>query len=116
MLSLMVTTVDDRTAGDDEVMRHAWASLVSRLARRRVGGRASLLPPACGPSPLLEPFPYPMFARVPVLHRGDCMQLAIHFPNFTLPGGPEVLAPTLAATAGAAEAAGCSTFTMMDHW
>jgi F420-dependent oxidoreductase-like protein len=27
-----------------------------------------------------------------------------------------VLAPTLAATAGAAEAAGCSTFTMMDHW
>ena len=44
------------------------------------------------------------------------MDLAIHFPNFTLPGGPEALAPTLSATARAAEAGGCSTFTVMDHW
>jgi F420-dependent oxidoreductase-like protein len=44
------------------------------------------------------------------------MRLGIHFANFTLPGGTEALAPTLAATARAAEEAGCSTFTLMDHW
>jgi F420-dependent oxidoreductase-like protein len=44
------------------------------------------------------------------------MELGIHFANFTLPGGPEALAPTLAATARAAEEGGCSTFTLMDHW
>ncbi len=44
------------------------------------------------------------------------MKLAIHFPNFTLPGQPETLASTLAATARAAEEGGCATFTVMDHW
>jgi F420-dependent oxidoreductase-like protein len=44
------------------------------------------------------------------------MELGIHFANFTLPGGPEALAPMLAATARAAEDGGCSTFTLMDHW
>ena len=44
------------------------------------------------------------------------MELALHFMNFTLPGGSKALGPTLAATAQAAEEAGCSTFTMMDHW
>ncbi|HWE66968.1 MAG TPA: LLM class F420-dependent oxidoreductase [Acidimicrobiales bacterium] len=44
------------------------------------------------------------------------MKLGIHFANFTLPGGPEALASTLAATARAAEAGGCSTFSLMDHW
>jgi alkanesulfonate monooxygenase SsuD/methylene tetrahydromethanopterin reductase-like flavin-dependent oxidoreductase (luciferase family) len=44
------------------------------------------------------------------------MKLGIHFVNFTLPGGPEALGPTLAATAKAAEAAGCSGLTLMDHW
>jgi F420-dependent oxidoreductase-like protein len=44
------------------------------------------------------------------------MELGIHFVNFTLPGGPEALAPALARTAQAAEAGGCSTFTLMDHW
>jgi F420-dependent oxidoreductase-like protein len=44
------------------------------------------------------------------------MDLGIHFANFTLPGGPETLAPTLAATARAAEDGGCSIFTLMDHW
>jgi F420-dependent oxidoreductase-like protein len=44
------------------------------------------------------------------------MRLGIHFANFTLPGGPEALAPTLAATARTAEEVGCSTFTLMDHW
>jgi F420-dependent oxidoreductase-like protein len=44
------------------------------------------------------------------------MKLAIHFPNFTLPGQPGSLAGILAATARAAEDGGCSTFTVMDHW
>jgi F420-dependent oxidoreductase-like protein len=44
------------------------------------------------------------------------MELGIHFGSFTLPGGAEALAPTLAATARAAEDAGCSTFTLVDHW
>jgi F420-dependent oxidoreductase-like protein len=44
------------------------------------------------------------------------MELALHFMNFTLPGGNTALGPTLAATAQAAEESGCSTLTMMDHW
>jgi F420-dependent oxidoreductase-like protein len=44
------------------------------------------------------------------------MKLAIHFPNFTLPGQPGSLASTLTATARAAEDGGCSSFTVMDHW
>jgi F420-dependent oxidoreductase-like protein len=44
------------------------------------------------------------------------MKIGIHFANFTLPGGAPALASTLAATARAAEDAGCSTFTLMDHW
>jgi F420-dependent oxidoreductase-like protein len=44
------------------------------------------------------------------------MQLGIHFANFTLPGCPDSLPTILADTAKAAEEAGCSTFTLMDHW
>ena len=44
------------------------------------------------------------------------MQIGVHFVNFTLPGGPEALGPTLAATAKAADEGGFSTFTLMDHW
>jgi len=44
------------------------------------------------------------------------MRLAIHYPNFTLPGGAASMAATLAGTAMEAEDAGCSTFTVMDHW
>ena len=44
------------------------------------------------------------------------MELGIHFGTFTLPGGTEALGPTLAATARTAEDAGCSTFTLVDHW
>lgn len=40
----------------------------------------------------------------------------MHFPNFTIPGVPDSIAPALAATARAAEAGGVSTFTVMDHW
>ena len=46
----------------------------------------------------------------------QAMKLAVHFPNFTLPGGPAALAPTLAATARAADEGGCAAFTLMDHW
>lgn len=44
------------------------------------------------------------------------MRLGIHFVNFSLPGAPDALAPTLAATARAADEVGCSTVTLMDHW
>jgi F420-dependent oxidoreductase-like protein len=44
------------------------------------------------------------------------MRLGIHFVNFTLPGGPAAIAPTLAATARAAEEGGCAWFSVMDHW
>ena len=44
------------------------------------------------------------------------MELGIHFANFTLPGGPSAIGPVLAATARAAEDAGCSTLTLMDHY
>jgi F420-dependent oxidoreductase-like protein len=44
------------------------------------------------------------------------MKLAIHFPNFTLPGEPASLAGILAATAKAADDGGCETMTLMDHW
>jgi F420-dependent oxidoreductase-like protein len=44
------------------------------------------------------------------------MRVGIHFVNFTLPGAPESLGPTLAATARIAEDGGVSFFTVMDHW
>jgi F420-dependent oxidoreductase-like protein len=44
------------------------------------------------------------------------MKLAIHFPNFTFPGGAQSLPGILSATARAAEEGGCSAFTLMDHW
>jgi F420-dependent oxidoreductase-like protein len=44
------------------------------------------------------------------------MRLGIHVANFTLPGGPAALAPTLAATARVADEGGCSTVTLMDHY
>ena len=44
------------------------------------------------------------------------MDLGIHFANFTLPGGPGAIGTTLSDTARAAEQAGCTTFTLMDHY
>lgn len=44
------------------------------------------------------------------------MELGIHFANFTLPGGPSALGPVLSDAARAAEDAGCTTFTLMDHY
>ena len=44
------------------------------------------------------------------------MKLGIHFIDFTLPGEPQSLVGQLADSARAAEAAGCSKFTLMDHW
>jgi F420-dependent oxidoreductase-like protein len=44
------------------------------------------------------------------------MKLALHVPNFSLPDGPAAFAPTLAATARAADEGGFATLTVMDHW
>jgi F420-dependent oxidoreductase-like protein len=44
------------------------------------------------------------------------MDVGIHYMNFTLPGGNTELAPTLLATAKAAEESGVAMFTVMDHW
>ena len=44
------------------------------------------------------------------------MRVGIHFVTFTVPGAPETLAAVLADTARAAEAGGCSSFSLMDHW
>jgi len=44
------------------------------------------------------------------------LKLAIHNPSFTHSGGPENIAPTLAATARAAEEGGADQYTLMDHW
>src|SRR6195952_3682980 len=48
--------------------------------------------------------------------KGPFLKLAIHNPSFTYPGGPENIAPVLAATARAAEEGGADQFTLMDHW
>jgi F420-dependent oxidoreductase-like protein len=44
------------------------------------------------------------------------MDVGIHFMNFTLAGGPERLRAHVRDTAEAAEAAGCTLFTCMDHY
>ena len=44
------------------------------------------------------------------------MQIGVHFMNFTLPGGPAGLRSAVGDTAVAAEEAGCTVFTAMDHW
>lgn len=44
------------------------------------------------------------------------MELGIHFANFTLPGGSGAIGPILSDTARAAEDAGCTSFTLMDHY
>ena len=48
--------------------------------------------------------------------RTSVMQVGIHFMNFTLPGGPAGLRAAVGDTAVAAEEAGCTVFTAMDHW
>ena len=44
------------------------------------------------------------------------MDIALHVADFTCFGEPAAVAPGLAATARAAEAAGFTTLTLMDHW
>lgn len=44
------------------------------------------------------------------------MKLGIHFMDFTLPGEPATLAGVLSETARVAEEAGCTKFTVMDHY
>jgi F420-dependent oxidoreductase-like protein len=44
------------------------------------------------------------------------LHLGIHASSFTWPGGPEAIAPTLAAIARRAEAAGLYSLSVMDHY
>jgi len=44
------------------------------------------------------------------------MKLAVHFPDYTLPGGSASIPSVLAATAKVADEGGVDTFTLMDHW
>jgi F420-dependent oxidoreductase-like protein len=44
------------------------------------------------------------------------MEFGVHFIDFTLPGGPQQLGPTMAKTARTAEAAGATMFTLADHF
>lgn len=44
------------------------------------------------------------------------MRLGIHVPNFDMPGGPGAIAPELARVGVAAEAAGASWLSFMDHY
>lgn len=44
------------------------------------------------------------------------MRLGVHLVNFSLPGGPAAIGPSLAATARAAEEAGVDNVSLMDHY
>jgi len=44
------------------------------------------------------------------------MDLGVHFPNFTNPGGDAAIAAVLASTAKAADEGGLALFTVMDHY
>jgi F420-dependent oxidoreductase-like protein len=44
------------------------------------------------------------------------VKLAIHYSDFSFPGGNTSIAPLLAATARAADEGGATTMTLMDHW
>jgi F420-dependent oxidoreductase-like protein len=44
------------------------------------------------------------------------MRLGVHLVNFTLPGGPAAIGPTLAAVGAAAEQAGVTNLSAMDHY
>lgn len=44
------------------------------------------------------------------------MRFGFHFLDFSIPGAPASIAPTLRQTAVAAEQVGASWFTVMDHW
>ncbi len=44
------------------------------------------------------------------------MNLDLHVPRFTWPGGPAAIAPTLMTLAQTAEAIGVRTLSVMDHW
>ena len=44
------------------------------------------------------------------------MNVGVHLVNFTLPGGPPSIGPTVAAVARAAEDAGVTNLSLMDHY
>src|ERR1700691_50412 len=47
---------------------------------------------------------------------GTDMNLDLHVPRFTWPGGPEAIGPTLTTLAQTAESVGVRTLSVMDHW
>ncbi|MGB8197401.1 MAG: LLM class F420-dependent oxidoreductase [Acidimicrobiales bacterium] len=47
---------------------------------------------------------------------GTDMNLDLHVPRFTWPGGPAAIGPTLTTLALTAEALGVRTLSVMDHW
>ena len=58
---------------------------------------------------------------MPLAHPGEevdtvAMRLAVHYWNFSTPGGTERIAPTLRRTAEIADAGGISAMTLMDHY
>src|ERR1700730_10799388 len=64
-----------------------------------------------------RPDPVGYVARVPSSPAtGDDMQLDIHVPRFTWPGGPEAIGPTFTSLAQTAEVIGVRTLSVMDHW
>ncbi len=44
------------------------------------------------------------------------MELDLHVPTFTWPGGPEAIGPTFTSLVQAAESIGVRTLSVMDHW
>ena len=44
------------------------------------------------------------------------MELDLHVPTFTWPGGPEAIGPTFTSLARTAETIGVRTLSVMDHW
>ena len=54
--------------------------------------------------------------RLGSAHRDALMRVGVHLVNFTLPGGPASIGPTLAAVGPAAEEAGVANLSLMDHY
>ena len=48
--------------------------------------------------------------------KGHRMKVGVHLVNFTLPGGPPSIGPTMAAVARASEDAGVANLSLMDHY
>ena len=96
--------------------RGGW--IVHRRERRPASGRRQLpIEDRLGRASKRGPDPgWPGVAAREGGGYGDAMDVGIHFMNFTLSGGPDALRAHVRDTAEAAEAAGCTMFTCMDHY